>query len=139
MHVFNLLQNTAGFLRRFRDPIRVPRISNRVPRIRENYHRVLKIRENRVPRIIEIGSLQIHTGFLINLKYCIHFTHVFPLKTWNTVYILLMFWAVYFGGVSTNPRLPSLMTIFAGDASLYSRCMFQLSFVWSYKVIFSEK
>ena len=30
-----------GFLfRRFRDPIRVPRIENRVPRIRENYHRV---------------------------------------------------------------------------------------------------
>jgi len=46
-----------GFLRRFRDPIRVPRI-------RENYHRVPKIRENRVPRIREIGSLQIQTGFL---------------------------------------------------------------------------
>jgi len=37
------------FLRRFRDPILVPRISNRVPRIRENYHQVPKIRENRVP------------------------------------------------------------------------------------------
>ena len=47
---------SAGFLRRFRDPNRVPRISNRVPRIRENYHRF--------PRIREIGSLQIHTGFL---------------------------------------------------------------------------
>jgi len=35
------------FVRRFRDPIRVPRVSNRVPRIRENYHRVPKIRENR--------------------------------------------------------------------------------------------
>jgi len=57
------------FLRRFRDPILVPRISNRVPRIRENYHRVPKIRENRVPRIREIGSLQIQTGFLtISLK-----------------------------------------------------------------------
>jgi len=33
------------FIRRFRDPIRVPRISNRVSRIRE------------------IGSLQIHTGY----------------------------------------------------------------------------
>ena len=55
---------SVGFLRRFRDPIRVPRISNRVPRIRENYHRVPKIRENRVPRIREIGSLQIQTGFL---------------------------------------------------------------------------
>jgi len=52
------------FLRRFRDPIRVPRISNRVSRIRENYHQVPKIRENRVPRIREIGSLQIHTGYL---------------------------------------------------------------------------
>jgi len=41
---------TRVFLRRFRDPIRVPRI-------RENYHRVPKIRENRVPRIREIGSL----------------------------------------------------------------------------------
>jgi len=28
------------FLRCFRDPIRVPRIENRIPRIRENYHRV---------------------------------------------------------------------------------------------------
>ena len=46
-----------GFLRRFRGPIRVPRI-------RENYHRVPKIRENRVPRIREIGSLQTHTGYL---------------------------------------------------------------------------
>jgi len=44
----------AGFLRRFRDPIRIPRISSRVPRIRENG----------VPRIREIGSLQIHTGYL---------------------------------------------------------------------------
>jgi len=40
----------TGFLRCFRDPIRVPRIENRVPRIRENYHRVPRI-ENRVPRI----------------------------------------------------------------------------------------
>jgi len=38
-----------GFLSRFRDPIRVPRI-------KENYHRVSRIREN--------GSLQVHTGFL---------------------------------------------------------------------------
>jgi len=40
---------TQVFLRRFRDPIRVPRIENQVPRIRENYHRVPRIRENRVP------------------------------------------------------------------------------------------
>ena len=38
------------FLRCFTDPIRVPRIS-------ENYHRV--------PRIREIGSLHVHTGYLI--------------------------------------------------------------------------
>jgi len=44
----------SGLLRSFRDPIRVPRISNRVP----------KIRKNRVPRVREIGFLQIQTGFL---------------------------------------------------------------------------
>jgi len=43
-------------LMRFRNPIRYPRIENRVPRIRENYHQV--------PRIREIGSLQVHTGYL---------------------------------------------------------------------------
>ena len=43
------------FSRRFRIPICVPRI-------RENYHLVPKIRENRLPRIREIVSLQIHTG-----------------------------------------------------------------------------
>jgi len=66
-----------GFLRRFRDPNRVPRISNRVPRIRESYHRVPKIKENRVARIREIGSLQIHTGFLtFSLKKnCLDVSH----------------------------------------------------------------
>ena len=54
----------AGFLRYFRGPVRVPRIENRVPRISENYHRVPRIRENRVPTIREIGSLQGHTGHL---------------------------------------------------------------------------
>jgi len=52
------------FFKRFRDPIRVPRILNRVPRIRENHHRIPKIRENWVPRIREIESLQIHTRYL---------------------------------------------------------------------------
>ena len=37
----------AGFLRRFRDPSRVPKIENRVPRIREN--RVSTSQTNRVP------------------------------------------------------------------------------------------
>jgi len=50
-------------LRRFRDPVRVPRISNRVLRIRENDHRVPKIKKG-VPRNREIGSLQIQTRFL---------------------------------------------------------------------------
>jgi len=45
------------FFKCFWDPIRVPRI-------RENYHRVPGIRENRVPRIREIGSLNIHIGYL---------------------------------------------------------------------------
>jgi len=31
------------------DPFRVPRIENRVPRISEDYHRVPRIRENRIP------------------------------------------------------------------------------------------
>jgi len=52
-----ILGDMQFFLRRFRDP-------NRVARIRENYHRVLKIRENGVPRIREIWSLQIDTGYL---------------------------------------------------------------------------
>jgi len=34
----------------FRDAIRVPKIENRVPRIKENYHRVSRIKE--------IGSLE---------------------------------------------------------------------------------
>ena len=59
-----IMHKVRVFLRRFRNPIRVLRISNRVPIIRENYHRVPKIWENRVPRIREIGSLQIHTGYL---------------------------------------------------------------------------
>jgi len=51
------------FIRCFRDPIWVPRIENRDPRIRENYHQVPRIRENRVLRI-RIGSLHVHTGYL---------------------------------------------------------------------------
>jgi len=45
------------FLRCFKDPSWVPRIS-------KNYHRVPKIRENQVPRIREIGFLQISTRYL---------------------------------------------------------------------------
>jgi len=47
-----------GFFKEF---YRVPRIENRVRRIRENYHRVPKTRE--------IGSLQVYTGYLtLSLK-----------------------------------------------------------------------
>jgi len=44
-------------------------------------------------------------------------------------------------GLQQTMRLPSLMPIFAGNAYLYSSCMFYLGniFVWSYEVIFSEK
>ena len=78
---------SQGFLGDFRDPIRVHRIENRVLRIRENYHQVPKVRENRVPRIREIGSLQVHIGYLtfslkntliscsIYLHYAIHFAN----------------------------------------------------------------
>jgi len=38
------------------DPVRVPRFENRVPKVRENYHRV--------PSIREIGALQVDTGHL---------------------------------------------------------------------------
>ena len=48
------LQSSRVCLRCFRDPIRVPRI--------ENDHRVHTIRENRVPKIKEIGFLQVHLG-----------------------------------------------------------------------------
>jgi len=68
-------RDNQGFSRRFRDPIRVPTISNRVTRITENYHWVPKIRENRVPRIREIGSLQIHIGYLtFSLKKTLEIT-----------------------------------------------------------------
>jgi len=54
----------AVFLGRFRDPIRVPIIENRVPTFNENHHRVTRIKENRVLIIRKIGSLQVHIGFL---------------------------------------------------------------------------
>jgi len=48
----NLFHNRLNqfFLRCFRDPIWVPRIANRLPRIRGNHHWVTRI-ENRAPRI----------------------------------------------------------------------------------------
>jgi len=54
---------TSGFLRCFRDSFRVHRIENQVSRIRENYQRVPRIKENRLLRIREIGSVQVHTGY----------------------------------------------------------------------------
>jgi len=56
----------AGFLRRFRDPSRVPKIENRVPRIREN--RVSTSQTNRVPT----GPYRVPNIFLKkNLAYCV--------------------------------------------------------------------
>ena len=53
---FVLFEWRQFFQRCFRGPIWVPRIENRVPRIRENYHQV--------PRIREIRSLQAHIRYL---------------------------------------------------------------------------
>jgi len=64
LHTKRFYNFKQSFLKCFRDPIRDPRIENRVPRIREDYHRVPRIKENRVSRIRETGSLQIHTGNL---------------------------------------------------------------------------
>ena len=50
----NFFITLSRFLRCFRDTIRDPRIENRVPRIREDYLRV--------PRIRETGSLQFIPG-----------------------------------------------------------------------------
>jgi len=44
--------------------LRCFRIEDWVPRIRESDQRVPRIKENRVPRIREIGSLQVHIGYL---------------------------------------------------------------------------
>jgi len=49
---------------RFKDPIRVPWIENGVPRFRENFHWIPKLRKNLVLTIREIGSLHVHTGYL---------------------------------------------------------------------------
>ena len=66
MHVFFKKREwqIQVFLRSFRDPSWVLRIVTRVPRIRGNDHRVPRVRENRVPKFREIGSLQVHTGYL---------------------------------------------------------------------------
>jgi len=55
------------FLRCFRDPIPVPRIENQVPTISENYHRVPRITENRVPRFrsrVPTGPYRVPNIFL---------------------------------------------------------------------------
>ena len=63
IHEINYTELNQVFLGHFRDPVWVPRIVNQVPRIRENGLQVPKIRENQVPRIKEIGSLQVHTRY----------------------------------------------------------------------------
>jgi len=54
--LWTIMFSPGFFVRCFRDQFWVPRIS-------KNYHRVSRIRENRVPRIREIGSLQVHTRY----------------------------------------------------------------------------
>jgi len=92
----------SGFFRRIRDPIRVLRVSNRVSWIRENYHRVPKLKENRVPSIKEIGSLKIQTRFLtFSLKKTCNMERFFSwcrhkpkrktnLSGWTSFYIKLV-------------------------------------------------
>jgi len=64
-----------GFLRCFKDPIWVPRIENRVPRFKENYHRVPRIREN--------GSLQDHTWHLtFSIKKPVRTIKIFDAASW---------------------------------------------------------
>jgi len=58
-----------SFFSRFRDPIRVSRISNRVPRIRQNYHRVLT-NPNRVPNIF----LKHNPDIMYIFRETIHFS-----------------------------------------------------------------
>ena len=86
------------FLRCFRDPIWVSRISNQVPRIRENYHRVPKVRKNRVPRIRQIGSLQIHTGYLtFSLKKTLVTIHSYLQVRLKVIYKVIFGTAVFVG------------------------------------------
>jgi len=49
--------------------------------------------------------------------------HVFDLLQIK-LHVLLMFWAVYFSGTSTNHGPLSLMPLFTGNASFPSSCMF---------------
>jgi len=68
-----------GFLRWFRDPIQVPRIENRVPRISENYHRVPRIRENRIPTGLYLVSDIFLKRTLIynkNIKHCLIYGYI---------------------------------------------------------------
>jgi len=58
----NSIHSRSGIFRCFRDPIRVPRI-------RENYHRVPRVKKIGSLESQKIGSLKVHTGCLtISLK-----------------------------------------------------------------------
>jgi len=58
-------------------------------------------------------------------KACINAHACFQFASNQTrLYVMLMCWDVHFSGASTNHGLPSLMPIFAGNASLCSSCMF---------------
>ena len=89
-----------GFLRCFRDPIRVPRI-------RENYRQVPSIRENRVPTVREIGPLPLAYGGgghcamtppqILKIKKCINSMRIFRCKC-----VFLGVICVILGGILQN-------------------------------------
>jgi len=127
-----------GFLRCFRDPIRVPRIESRVPRIRENYHQVPRIRENEVPRITEIGSLLVHTGYLtFSLKkswsICIPMSNLhsetFRLTVKNRIFFIFFCptWKVFLFFTLYDPFYAMLIRILVSHVSLWSSVHFSES------------
>ena len=71
-----------SFLRRYMDPIRVPRIENWVPRISENCYRVRRIKE--------IGSIQVLTRYLtFSFKItCFQYNLLFNKNLWSVGFVL---------------------------------------------------
>ena len=88
--------NILGFIKAFYVN-RVPRIENRVSGIRENYYRVSRFRENRVPRIREIGSLQVHTGYLtFSIKNSVNVAYLHLTLSSNWFKCLMLFINLHF-------------------------------------------
>ena len=103
IYQFSVSLLLSSFLRCFRNPIRVPRISNRVPRIRENYHRVPRIRENRVltgPHRELTFSLKQTLYYLMTDFSVIALTALFSI--WNKLILIASDSPVHLGGNLTD-------------------------------------